>query len=155
MRLGTFTSTVLIAILVMAESGSAYAGPNTDDMAKCLVSSTSPADRGVFMKWLFRAMASNPEVASMASITDAQRDQIDRTAAALVLKLLTASCRQEVLQAIKYEGPGAIQASFQVFGQVAGRELMANPQVAESMGRMTKFINQPEMSKLVAEASAK
>jgi hypothetical protein len=143
----------LMTLLALAGTGPAHAGPYTDDMAKCLVSSSSQTDRKIFMKWLFSAMAQNPEVRSMTSITLEQRDRIDKGAAALIQKLLTVSCRQEVVRAATYEVAGAIQASFQVFGQVAGRELMANQQVAEAMGRMGKLIDSSEMAKLTAEAS--
>lgn len=45
-------------------------------------------------------------------------------------------------------------SAFQVFGIVAGRELSGNAKVREGMTGMVKFMDQAELTKLDAEASA-
>jgi hypothetical protein len=148
-------ATGLVLVLGALTNVSALAGVYGDDMAKCLVRSTTEVDRTVFVRWMFAAMALHPDVESMAVISAEQRDAINRDAGALFQRLLTESCRSETQQAIKYEGAPTIQAAFTVFGQVAGRELMLNPHVSQSMAGLAKYLDQAKLRELVPESSTK
>ena len=97
----------------------------------------------------------NPDVESMAVISSDQRDEINKNAAALLQKLITVTCRTEVQKAVKYEGPQTIQQAFQVFGQVAGRELMTSPRVAEGMVGLEKYIDEKKMKDVMIGDTSK
>jgi hypothetical protein len=131
---------------------SAQAGVYTDDLAKCLVSSTTDADRNTLVKWIFAVMSSHPEVKSIAAVPDAKVDLLNKDAAALFMKLLTESCKAKTEQALKYEGSSAIGTSFQVLGQVAGRELFASPAVVKNMAGMQKYIDEKKLQDLMNSA---
>ncbi len=145
---GLMTSSMLL-------SAHSVAGPYGDDMAKCLVKSTSPDDRTVFIRWLFAAISLHPAVAAMANVSAKQRDDFNRGAAALFQRLLTESCRSETKQAIRYEGPAIIQYAFQVFGQAAAGDLFANPAVGEGMKDLAKYIDQDKIKALSTTDDAK
>jgi len=130
----------LVAVLATF-TAPAQAGAYSDDMAKCLVRSTSPADRASLVKWMFSAMALHPDVKAMAKVEPAQRDNLDRGAANLIVRLMTESCRNETQQAMMLEGPQTIQQSFQVLGQVAARELFADPNVVAGVGNLAKYVD--------------
>ena len=51
--------------------------------------------------------ALHPAVGSIASVSDAKRDELNRNAAKIVERLLTESCRSETRNALKHEGSGA------------------------------------------------
>jgi hypothetical protein len=53
-----------------------------------------------------------------------------------------------VQQAVKYEGTQTIGASFQVFGEVAGRELFTDPAVTQSMGGFEKYFDKQKLNDL-------
>jgi hypothetical protein len=129
----------------------ALAGTYADEMGRCLVKSTSPADRTALVRWLFAAGAAHPEVVSIVSVSAAQREQLNRSIATLLERLLTESCRAQTLDAIKYEGRGAFEAAFQVLGQVAGRELFTHPAVASSMGEVDRYLDKKKLEGLVAK----
>ena len=150
-----FSITIPAAILALFVAVTANAGVYADDMSRCLVNSSSAADRGAFVKWLFSALALNPDVESMAVISSNQRDEINKNAAALLQKLITVTCRTEVQKAVKYEGPQTIQQAFQVFGQVAGRELMTSPRVAEGMVGLEKYIDEKKMKDVMIGDTSK
>jgi hypothetical protein len=150
----TLVRSLLVTLSILA-SMHAVAGPYGDDMAKCLVKSSSPEDQTVFIKWLFAAMALHPDVASLATITVQQRDEFSKRAGALFQRLLTESCRSETQLAIRYEGPATIQYAFQVFGQAAAGNLFANPSVAVGMKDLTKYIDQDKIKALSATGDAK
>lgn len=122
-------------------AGTAQAGPYSDDLAKCLVESTTTADKNALVKWMFATAALHPAVRSIASVTDAERAEITRSAAQLFETLLTVSCRSQAQQAVKYEGAVAVQTGFQMLGQVAARELFADPGVTQGLGELEKYVD--------------
>ncbi len=144
-----------IAALVSALFGPslANAGPYTDDLSKCIVKFAAPDDQLMFIKWLFSAMALHPGVQDLAAVTDQQRDEFNRRAAGLFTRLMTADCRQQTIDAIKYEGSTAIETSFRLLGEVAMRGLMSNPRVAEGTNKLgTYFAEDQNLVSVLREA---
>jgi hypothetical protein len=125
----------VVAFLVLALEArvARAAGPYTDDLSKCLVRSTSAADKSVLVQWIFATMALHPDVKWLTSASGAQRADLNKKAGALFQRLLTGSCLSEARQALQFEGQSALEASFSVLGQVAARELFTNPEVAAGM----------------------
>jgi hypothetical protein len=121
-----------LALSLLCASG-AYAGPYTDDLSKCVVKATTPDDQIVFMQWMFSALTLHPAVSNLTSMTPEQRAAFQKKAADLFVRLLTVDCRQQALDAAKYEGGTAIATSFQLFGGAAMRGLTSNPEVAAGM----------------------
>ena len=138
----------LLALVLHA--GVAQAGPYSDDLAKCLVESTTAADKNALVKWMFATAALHPAVKSMASVTDAERAQSTRSTAELFVKLLTESCRAQAQQAVKYEGATALQTGFQILGQVAARELFADPNVAQGLAELEQYIDSRKIEQALA-----
>lgn len=119
----------LLTAALFATSSAAQAGVYSDDVAKCLVKSTSPTDQTDLILWIFAAMSSHPDVKPFSNISPKQRNEMDTKAAALVERLLTVDCRAEAVAALKYEGPSSMESSFSTLGQVAMRGLLSHPDV--------------------------
>lgn len=135
----------LAALLITVGAAPAQAGPYGDEMAKCLVRSTTTADRNTLVKWMFAAAAVHPEVKDIALATNAQRDELDRKVARMIENLLIVSCKAETKQASEYEGSSVFESSFRILGQVAGRELFADAAVSEKMGGFVKYIDEKKL----------
>jgi hypothetical protein len=140
----------LIFVAISAGLGAgAHAGPYTNDLSKCLVESTSAADRAGLVKWMFSAASLHPAVSSIVTISEEQLDQANKWMADLLIRLLTQSCHEEARKALKYEGEMAIQAGFQVLGQVAGQEMFADPKVAAALSGLEKHVDQEKLKSLI------
>jgi len=126
------------------------AGPYADDMAKCMVNSTSPADRTLLVKWLFSLVTLHPDLQSMAAVTPKQRDDLTRQASALLQRLLTESCQKETRAALRNEGQQTIEYAFTVLGQVAGRGMMGDPRVADGARAVEKYLDEKKIKALTA-----
>ncbi|WP_342617092.1 hypothetical protein [Rhodoferax sp. GW822-FHT02A01] len=120
---------------------STVAGVYSDTMGKCLVSSTTDQDKAVLVKWMFSEMALHPAIVSMTVVTPAQRNELNKLAGQLFNKLLTVDCKKESSEAIRYEGPAAMQSSFQLLGQVAVASLMNHPAVAAGFNEFGKYMD--------------
>jgi len=94
---------------------------------------------------MFAAAALHPEVRSLVSVSDGQRDELNKSMAKILERLLLESCRSQAQEAAKYEGRSAFEASFNVLGQVAGRELFADPNVGGSMANVLKYLDKQKM----------
>lgn len=144
---------VAMAVSVyMLNTGAVHAGPYSDDLAKCLVESTTTADKNALVKWMFAMAALHPAVKSIASITEAERTQSSRHTAQLFERLLTESCRTQTRQAVKYEGAAALQTGFEMLGQVAARELFADPNVARGLADLENHIDSQKMKQALDPA---
>ncbi|MGH8214930.1 MAG: hypothetical protein ACREPZ_04470 [Rhodanobacteraceae bacterium] len=143
-------------LFLLAVSGSAaawaapvHAGSYADVLAQCLIRSTTPTDRRVALRWAFATMALDPDVASMAAVTPAQRDAINEQAGALVTDLLVQSCRQPVQQALMFEGPSAVTSAFEAWGRWAVTGLVSEPHVARGMSGLLQYLDMGKLMSLI------
>lgn len=135
-------------------AGPSGAGPYSDDLAKCMVKSSTPADRAEFVKFLFSALAQHPDVASMAKISPQQMQAASKAAGQLVQRLLLQSCRSEARQAIHYEGVQSIYFGFQFYGQAMAAELIGNPVVAAKMKDLNNYLDADKFEAFADQAAA-
>jgi len=132
---------LLLIFASLAISGIANAGVYTDDLSRCLVESSTASDKTTLVKWMFTSMALHPEVKSMSNVTPKQRDIANKAVADMFMKLMTETCLVQSKKAIQYEGEFAIQQGFTILGQVAGKELFANPNVAQALSGLGEHID--------------
>jgi hypothetical protein len=141
-------ATAVLFLMISCAPGPAAAGPFADDMARCLVSSTSPADRTVLVKWIFSVITLHPDLTDMASISAKQRDELSRSTGALFQRLLVDSCRSQTQQALQNEGPQTLQYAFQVLGEVATRGLFTDAHVGEGLKDLGKYVDADALKSL-------
>lgn len=125
----------------------AHAGVYGDAFGKCLVSASNDQDKQQLMEWIFSAIALNPTIKPYASISQEQRSAIDRNMATLFERLVGDACQKEASEALKYEGAHAFETAFQLFGQVAGQQLFASPEVATGSQDFYKLIDADALQK--------
>lgn len=126
----------------------AIAGVYADTMGKCLVSATSDDDKAALVRWMFAGMTLHPSVASLSALTPDLRDEINKKTGQLFERLLTDACKKETSEALQYEGPMAMQLSFQILGQVASTSMLTNPKVAQGFSELAKYIDPKKLAEL-------
>lgn len=141
-----FKATLSAAALLLC--GTAQAGPYTDQLSACLVGQSTMDDHVVIVQWMFAAMSKHPSVAAMGSVSEAQVDKANQRMAQLFSRLLTVTCRDQTRLALKNEGEPALQQGFQALGEVAGRDLFMDPNVAKGLSGMTKYIDTKKLAEL-------
>ncbi len=140
-----------LALSLAAAAPAAQAGVYGDDLGKCLVSSTSEADRSLMVKWIFASMSLNSQVSQYARITPAEREDLNRETAALYMRLLTESCRAQTRDAARYEGAAAIGAAFGLLGQIATQGIFNDPAVAAGVAELEKFYDVKKLEAVMQE----
>ena len=139
------------AMLLLLSPIQILAGPYADALGKKLVSSTTSADKAVLVRWMFVSMSLHPDLKDMASVTPKQREEANRAVGRLIMHMLTETCAVEAREAIKYEGANAIEGAFNIFGQVAGRELFTNQDVAKSLAALNEYIDAKKLQEALIE----
>ena len=137
-NLNALFATLSLATFLGFTSTGAEAGPYGDDLGRCLVKSTTSADKRVLVKWMLATAALHPDIQPIAAVSTQQRDGLHKAVGMLFDRLLTQTCSQQAIQAFNFEGGSTIEYSFQIPGQVAARELFADPTVVAGMAEMTK-----------------
>ena len=66
----------------------------------------------------------------------------------LITRLLTEPCRQQVKDAVQYEGQIALQTGFGVLGQVAMMGLMSDPAVAASFNTVAQYMDAAKLAEV-------
>jgi hypothetical protein len=82
-------------------------------------------------------------------------DEANKTTAALFMRLLTDSCKDKAKNALNFEGPVTLTTSFQVLGQVAGREMFSSPEVTKAMSGLEKYTDVKKLEALKTRDPAK
>ena len=124
------------------------AGPYADDLAKCLVSSTTKDDRESLVRWMFAAAAGNPAVATIASVSPEAMDQANKTTGTLFMKLVTETCKDQTKKALTFEGSSTIAFAFQVLGQAAAGEMFSSPEVKQRMAGLSQYTDSKKIEAL-------
>lgn len=140
---------VVVLGLVSAWPTLARAGTYADALSACLIRATMPADQKVVVRWAFATLALDPDVASMAAVSAAQRDAINQQAGTLVTNLLVQSCNQPVQQTLMFEGVAGAQAAFEAWARWALTQVAGKPQVQQGAGALLQYIDLGKLMSLV------
>jgi hypothetical protein len=119
----------------------ALASTATDALSTCLADNTTGRDRKEMARWVFVGMASHPEIKTLSNITQAKRDELDKSMAVLVTRLMTESCAVQARSAMEKDGGEAFKVAFGVVGKLAMQELMSNPNVNAAFSDFTKYMD--------------
>lgn len=128
------------------------AGPFTDQLSRCLVRSTSDADKVLLVKWVYAAISSHPQVQNMSKVSAAEGKELNRETAELMMQLLTVRCKKETIEAYKYDGASIFRTSFGVLGRVAMQGIMTNPGVAAYMSGLGKDLDSKKLKDMLKGA---
>lgn len=132
----------LIAALSALHIPCAIAGPASDSLSACVADNTTGKDRKDLARWIFASMATHPEMERHSSITAADREELDKSLATIVTKLLTENCKAETKLAYEKEGNAALETAFRVFGELAMQELMSNSTVKSTFEKYAVYLDQ-------------
>lgn len=107
------------------------------------------------MRWIFAAMAANPKIKDMSKMTTGQAEELSRSTAQLMQRLMLTDCRPQMLNAIKYESAGAIQAAFATIGETSMSDLMRDEASNAYMETLGTHFDQSKWAAMAAEAGVK
>ena len=127
--------------MTLLSAGAAHAQTASDLLGTCLSDNTSGRDRKDLARWMFTAMAAHPDMATLSTVTDADRTEAARVVGSLFTRLMAEACRDEVRAAVAEGGAAAIGDGFEALGGVAMQELMRNDRVAAALAGIETYMD--------------
>ncbi len=140
-RYVSLLATMLI-VATLAYGTPVRAGPYSDTLAKCLVSSTVNADQEILVRWIVLAYASHPAASSLVSIDTSRIRDVQMDMAAFTERLFLNDCLLEAREAARYEGEFAIVSAFKSLASSAGRVLLNDEKVQEMFSQYVSFFDE-------------
>ena len=112
-------------------------------------------------RWLFAVMSKSPHIRNLSAVTAAQTEEINRTFARLVTRLVTKDCADEVRPIVANNFVAGFQLVGRSLGETAMTELMSGKEVDKAVGAYTDYLSENDFKVLVdslpkaSEASSK
>ena len=139
---------IVLTFLLNISNKPIFAGPFGDEMARCLVTSTSNGDRTKLVKWMFRVYGDHPDVSYMVDLSDREKKVIDKDVANIFTRLLSEDCIDETKKALDYEGENVMFNAFRILGNVAAQGIVDNPEVKKSINKFVELIDYEKLDYL-------
>jgi hypothetical protein len=135
-----------IALCVAASfAAPAFASPTSDALGACLVDKSTGGDRRALARWIFVAMSAHPQLQDLFDMTPQTRETVNKAAADVFVRLVTADCNDETRAAIDVEGAIAMKTAFGKLGEVAMGELTTNKAVQAEFEGLTRYMDRDKM----------
>jgi hypothetical protein len=143
----------LAAALAMATAtlSPAFAGSAAAEaVGTCMADNTTGKDRKDLTRWVFIAMAAHPDIRDLGQVSSGAADESSRKIAALLTRLMTESCVNEIRQLVQSEGPESLRTAFEFLGKVAFQELTTNQDVGKSLQGFTQYMDRSKVERVFA-----
>jgi len=136
------TALALAGLAWSAPGACAWAQTPAGELEACVVAAASDDDKRVLAQWMFSALALHPDLAGMSRVSDAQRDEANRSMAGVLERFLTVDCADQAALAFRAgSAEMAFHRAFLRVGQLAGESLFNDPGVAAASAGVVEHVD--------------
>ena len=136
-----------------AAAQTASSQSNAERLGNCLVSKTTGEDRILSARWILAAMASAPQVADVAHVEPAKKEEIDRAMARLFTRLMTKDCLEEARPLLLARDGAGARTAGEALGRIAMQELLSDPKAVAAVAKYATYIDYREFEVFMPGAS--
>ena len=145
---------IFLALMLLIGVSTVSAQTGGANLGRCLADSTTGKDRKDLVKWIVVAMIQHPAMAELSTVSPTQIEQVNKTTAQLVVRLLTVDCKVELKSAYKSGGEEAIGSAFESLGIVAVQEVMTDSKVKKAIEDTFKYFDFKKIGGAISNQSA-
>ena len=149
----TRLTVLALSLAAIFNPSPAVAGVYGDELSKCLVEKTSDDDKIILIQWIFTVMSVHPSAASLAKVSDTDRIAVAKRTGKVLETLLTGSCKDQTVKAVKYEGVDSLKGSFEALGEIAVNSIQSNARVSEESGAFLKYVDEAKIKAVLVGAN--
>ena len=132
--------TSYLFIILISFNINSFAGPFTDDFAKCLVTKTTAQEKTDLVKWIYVTISFHPQLSQMSNLTAEDVEMANIRVADYMTNVFAYKCNDELNQAVKYEGEESVFYAFELLGELAMGELMQDQGVTAASELFIQYI---------------
>ncbi len=129
------------SIILISFNLNTFAGPFTDDFAKCLVTKTTAQEKTDLVKWIYVTISFHPQLNQMSNLTAEDVEMANIRVADYMTNVFAYKCNDELNQAIKYEGEESVFYAFELLGELAMGELMQDQGVTAASELFIQYVD--------------
>lgn len=119
------------------------------ELSQCFTMKSTGEDRLIMARWLIGAMASAPQVADVAKVDPAKKDQTDRQLAGIFTRLMTVDCASQARPLFHARSDMGFRAAGETLGRLAMQDLMGDPKAAAAMvGGYVSYLREEDFAPL-------
>ena len=133
--------TSYLFIILFSCNINSFAGPFTDDFAKCLVTKTTAQEKTDLVKWIYVTISFHPQLSQMSNLTAEDVEMANIRVADYMTNVFAYKCNDELNQAIKYEGEESVFYAFELLGELAMGELMQDQGVTAASELFIQYVD--------------
>ena len=130
-----------LSIILISFNLNTFAGPFTDDFAKCLVTKTTAQEKTDLVKWIYVTISFHPQLSQMSNLTAEDVEMANIRVADYMTNVFAYKCNDELNQAIKYEGEESVFYAFELLGELAMGELMQDQGVTAASELFIQYVD--------------
>ena len=130
-----------LSIILISFNLNSFAGPFTDDFAKCLVTKTTAQEKTDLVKWIYVTISFHPQLSQMSNLTADDVEMANIRVADYMTNVFAYKCNDELNQAIKYEGEESVFYAFELLGELAMGELMQDQGVTAASELFIQYVD--------------
>jgi len=132
---------------MLLTSTTAFAGEHSERLSKCFMASTTEEDKTALVRWIFGAISRYPEVSDIANLSPQTWDEITKSSAHVLQKLIADKCASESRDAILNEGMSGYKSAFETLGSTAVGGLMSDPAVVKAFADLETHMSEEKIMK--------
>ena len=133
--------TSYLFIILISFNINSFAGPFTDDFAKCLVTKTTAQEKTDLVKWIYVTISFHPQLSQMSNLTAEDVEMANIRVADYMTNVFAYKCNDELNQATKYEGEESVFYAFELLGWLAIGELMQDQGVTAASELFIQYVD--------------
>ena len=130
-----------LSVILISFNLNSFAGPFTDDFAKCLVTKTTAQEKTDLVKWIYVTISFHPQLSQMSNLTAEDVEMANIRVADYMTNVFAYKCNDELNQAIKYEGEESVFYAFELLGELAMGELMQDQGVTAASELFIQYVD--------------
>ena len=130
-----------LSIILIYFNLNSFAGPFTDDFAKCLVTKTTAQEKTDLVKWIYVTISFHPQLSQMSNLKAEDVEMANIRVADYMTNVFAYKCNDELNQAIKYEGEESVFYAFELLGELAMGELMQDQGVTAASELFIQYVD--------------
>lgn len=143
--------TALFAAILWTIPNASFSGPYQDDLIRCVGTHLVDADKSNFAAFISLSVSRLPEMKDVIFIDKIRADSIVKSYVETLERLYLIDCHEQSKLVVKWEGAQTLFAASHIVGEMAMREKLAAPEVAQLFDEMDKYSSSTEWEKLLQQ----
>tara|TARA_B100000900_G_scaffold402312_1_gene408029 strand:+ start:219 stop:662 length:444 start_codon:yes stop_codon:yes gene_type:complete len=119
-----------------------YSGPFSDEFSRCIITKTTSQEKTDLVKWIYVTISFHSQLSEMSNISSKDVEIANIRVAEYMTNVFAYKCKNEMLDAVEYEGEESATQAFKLLGEIAMREIMSEQNVSFASELFIQYLDE-------------